>query len=134
LGMVKGTAAYMAPEHRIGRPVDRRADVYGVGAMLYELLAGAEINLDLEQLAHLGIEGWPHLRPLSQLRPDVPPPVDGLAFKALAYDGENRFPTCAAFEEAIDQFATRYNLVASDKQLAQWLEREIAALEQAAAS
>src|SRR4030095_5900953 len=96
LGMVKGTAAYMAPEHRIGKPVDRRADGYGVGAIIhellagteihlgrrplarraavygggaiiYELLAGTEINLALEALAHLGVEGWPHLPPLSQV-------------------------------------------------------------------
>jgi serine/threonine-protein kinase len=108
--------------------------VYGVGAILYELLVGAEINLDLEALAHLGVEGWPHLRPLSQLRPDIPADIDGLVFKALAYDREARYPTCAAFEDAIDEFATRHGLVASDKLLVQWLEREIAALEQAAAS
>jgi hypothetical protein len=134
LGMVKGTAAYMAPEHRMGRPVDRRADVYGAGAILYELLAGEEVNLDLEALAHLGIDGWPHLTPLPRLRADVPPEIDALVFTALAYDRDQRYPTCAAFEDAIDAFATRHNLIASDKMLLQWLEREIAALQRAATS
>ncbi len=133
LGMVKGTAAYMAPEHRAGRPVDRRADVYGVGAILYETLAGYQVNLDLETLAHLGVEGWPHLRPLSQIRGDVPPGTDELVFKALQYNRDDRYPTCAAFEDAIEAYATRNGLVASDKALIQWLEGEIAILEGAPA-
>jgi hypothetical protein len=128
LGVVKGTAAYMAPEHRIGKPVDRRADVYGVGAILYEIFAGTEINLDLEALAHLGVEGWPHLKPLSELRTDVPADIDKLVFTALAYNRDDRYASCAAFEDAIDDFATRHGLVASEKSLVQWLQQEIAAL------
>ena len=69
IGEIKGTAAYMAPEHRIGQDVDARADVYAVGAIGYELLTGQEINLDLAMLAHLGREGWPHLPPPSARAP-----------------------------------------------------------------
>lgn len=131
LGMVKGTAAYMAPEHRLGKPVDRRADVYGVGAILYELLAGTAINLDLETLAHLGVEGWPHLTPISQLRAEMPPDIDTLVFTALAYDREDRYANCAAFEEALDRFASEHDLLGTEKMLVQWLEKQLAALEAA---
>jgi hypothetical protein len=124
IGEVKGTAAYMAPEHRIGQVVDCRADVYGVGAISYELLTGQEINLDLANLFHLGVEGWPHLLPPSQVRPELPPELDAVVFKALAYDKENRFPTCAAFEEALEEVATRHGLVVSDKLISQWVEAE----------
>ncbi len=134
IGMVKGTAAYMAPEQRIGQSVDRRADVYGVGAIAYELFTGQEINLDLATLAHLGREGWPHLPPVSQHRPDLPPEIDRIIFKALAYEREDRWPSCQAFEEALEQYAMRHNLVGSDKLVAQWVEQEIAHIEAEAKS
>ncbi len=133
-GMVKGTAAYMAPEHRVGRPVDKRADVYGVGAVFYELMTCTEINLDLESLAHLGREGWPHLTPVAQLRSDVPPGVDAIIWKALAFDREDRYPSCSALEEALEGLAVENGLEIGDKAIHQWMDQQIAFLDGAPAS
>jgi serine/threonine-protein kinase len=126
IGQVKGTPAYMAPEHRVGEPIDRRADVYGVGAVAYELLTGETIDLDLANLAHLGKQGWPHLTPPSQVRPELPAELDDVVFKALAYDREDRYPSCAALEDALEAVAEKHGLGATDKQLVQWIEGELA--------
>jgi serine/threonine-protein kinase len=126
IGEVKGTAAFMAPEHRTGQATDRRADEYGVGAIAYVILTGTEINLDLAQLAHLGRQGWPHLEMPSKVRSDLPAELDAIVMKALAFDKEDRYADCAALEEAIDAVATAHGLQASDKQIAQWVESELA--------
>jgi serine/threonine-protein kinase len=134
LGQVKGTAAYMAPEQRTGQAIDRRADVYGVGTIAYELLSGQIIDLDLANLAHLGKEGWPHLQPLAKVRTDLPPEIDEVIFKALKFEKNDRYPDCSAFEVALENLAQSYNLVMGDKALAQWIESEFAAYKAATAA
>ena len=125
IGEVKGTAAYMAPEHRTGQDVDARADVYAVGAICYELLTGRTINLDLAMLAHLGREGWPHLAPPSSVRRDLPPELDAVVFRAMAFEREDRFASCEALEQAVAEIADRHGLAASDKVIARWIAAEL---------
>ena len=125
VGQVKGTAAYMAPEHRMGQPVDRRADLFALGAIAHEILTGTEINMDLLRLLPLGKEGWPHLPPPSQVRPDLPPELDAVIFKALAYEKTDRWDSCAEMEEALEAIADRHGLSGGDKAVAQWVAAEL---------
>jgi serine/threonine-protein kinase len=127
-GETKGTPSMMAPEQRVGEVVDVRADVYSVAAVGYELVAGVGVNLDLAALAHLGIEKWPHLAPASQLRPGVPAELDGVLLGAMSFAREQRPADCAVFEAACEEIAQRHGLVASDKDIARWVEAELALL------
>jgi Protein kinase domain len=127
IGEVKGTAAYMAPEQRVGQDVDLRADVYAVGALCYELLTGRVINLDLAMLAHLGRAGWPHLPAPSAVRPELPVELDHVVFRAMAYEREARHASCEELELALADVVARYGLSASDKMVAQWINDELAA-------
>ncbi|WP_232835433.1 serine/threonine-protein kinase [Actinocorallia populi] len=85
-----GTPGYMSPEQaRFGGGLDVRADVYGVGALSYHLLAGRAPG------------PAPVRVPPSGHNPEVPPAVDAVVLKALEADRENRWPTAAAYAEAI---------------------------------
>ena len=121
-GLVKGTPGYMAPEQRLGQAIDGRADLYGVGAIAYELLTGRPVNLDLALLAAKGQDGWPHLASIASVRPDVPPELEAAVMRALAFDREDRFPSCAALEQALEAIAVAHPPVAGDKTIARWVD------------
>ncbi|HEY4244646.1 MAG TPA: serine/threonine-protein kinase [Kofleriaceae bacterium] len=100
-GETKGTVQFMAPEQRMGKSVDVRADVFGAGAIAYELATGLALNLDLRKLAELGLEGWPHLPPVGEVRAGAPPELQEILWQALAYRPEDRFASARALEQAI---------------------------------
>ncbi len=124
-GETKGTPSMMAPEQRVGDQVDVRADVYSVAAVAYEILTGHNVNLDVAALAHLGIDNWPHLPTPTSQRPQLPPELDGLILGALAFDRERRPASCAALGASFEGVAKRYNMAASDKDIARWVGSEM---------
>lgn len=99
-GVLKGKIQYMAPEQALGRPVDRRADVWAVGAILYHLLAGKPAYEGDNQLATLHLLGSG--RPPVPLPDAVHPSIRGVVRKALAHAAENRYQTAAELREAIE--------------------------------
>jgi len=86
-----GTADYVAPEQIRGRPADARADVYGLGCLLFFALTGrppyARENLEARLWAHLH---EPPPAP-SRLCPGIPSAMDGLVARALAKEPADRF-------------------------------------------
>lgn len=100
-GSILGTPRYMAPEQiKSARDADLRVDVFSVGVLLYEMLAGrspypAE---DLGQLLGCVLEG--RTVPLVQVRPDLPPTVSAVIERAMARDPAQRFQTAGAIAEA----------------------------------
>ena len=123
-GETKGTLSMMAPEQRVGGQVDVRADVYSVAAVGYELVTGHAVNLDLAALAHLGVQNWPHLPLPSTLRA-LPPELDAILLRAMAFERDQRPADCAAFEAQCAAVMKAYNLTASDKDIARWVEGEL---------
>ena len=97
-GLAVGTAAYASPEQAAGsRGLDERSDVYGLGCVLYEMLAGpAPRGRDL--LARRFTEPLP---PPTVLRGEVPSWLDGVVGQALAARPDQRYPTAAAFRDAL---------------------------------
>ena|GEM_PF-2404861 len=85
--VILGTYEYMAPEQRLGKSVDERADLYALGVILYEMLTGA-LPLGRFEAA-------------SVLRPGVPAALDPIIHRALAPAPKDRFPSAVAFLEAL---------------------------------
>ena len=97
---IVGTVEYLAPEQIEGRPVDGRVDVYALGCVLYEMLAGeAPFRRGNELVALLAHVNDPPPK-VSERRPEVPDAFDDVIAKALAKDRELRYPTCQALVEA----------------------------------
>ena len=100
-GMVVGTAKYLSPEQFEGQPVDRRADVYALGVVLYEMLCGRVPFTGNTDMA-IGIQHVEH-KPLSprQVRAGIPRPLEAVVLKAMAKSPDDRYPTAAALQSAL---------------------------------
>ena len=104
-GTVLGTARYLAPEQLSGDPVDARADLYGVGLLLHEMLAGqAPFTGDSEASAALArLTTAPP--PLRSLRPDIPPQLEAITLRCLALDPADRYQDAATLGEDLGTIA-----------------------------
>jgi eukaryotic-like serine/threonine-protein kinase len=118
-GIVKGKLRYMAPEQIVGPAVDRRADVWAVGASLYHLLSGEppyEAEADADVLRAL-MSGRPP-RPLGNA---VHPAVEAVVLRSLAWQADQRFVTAHDFQRALEQAAYHAGIGASSADVAYFL-------------
>jgi len=103
-GVIKGKVRYMPPEQISGRAIDRRADIYAVGVMLWEATVGRRLwegHADVDIMKQV-IEG--KIPRPSERHPDVPPELERICMKALAPKREDRYPTAADLEQDLEAF------------------------------
>src|SRR5919202_1602116 len=113
-GSILGTAHYISPEQAMGEPVGPQSDLYSLGVVLYEMLAG-ELPYDADTplgIAMKHVNG--HLRQPKELDPSIPAGINAITLRLLAKDPEDRY--------------------ASDTELIEDLERAAAGLEPANAT
>jgi serine/threonine protein kinase len=101
VGTVKGKAAYMSPEQARGEAVDSGTDIYALGLVLYELLAGRRAQPG-DSLA----ERQEEIVPIERWRPEVPDPLRSVLATALQGNRERRYQTAGQMSEALERFLT----------------------------
>lgn len=113
-GTIIGTPRYMAPEQiRSARSADSKVDVYSLGVIVYEALAGASPFTASDHGQLLGAILTGRTRPLSEVRPDLPAAVERVIARALECEPADRYETAGELAEAFAAAAGR----ASGRQL-----------------
>jgi eukaryotic-like serine/threonine-protein kinase len=103
-GQVKGKFAYMSPEQLLGKPLDRRTDVWALGVVLHWLCSGA-LPFDAENEAALIREILEApVPPLGSKARGVPAALEAFAMRALARDLSARYPHARAMQQDLEQW------------------------------
>ncbi|MBI4237860.1 MAG: serine/threonine protein kinase [Deltaproteobacteria bacterium] len=116
---VKGKYAYMAPEQARGERVDRRADVFSTGVVLYELLTGQTLFSGPNDLAVL--ERVREARLPRGWEADIHPTIRSLLRRALANALPQRFPTAASFLSELAGFVRHHRITTNRVEMAAYL-------------
>ncbi|MEP7064932.1 MAG: protein kinase [Gemmatimonadota bacterium] len=106
-GFAVGTLSYMSPEQGAGDPVDGRSDLYSLGCVVYEMLAGVVPFSGPTAIAIIAQRFSGSAIPLRQRRVGVPAAVDVAVLKALEQVPANRFDSMEAFSSALGRAEER---------------------------
>jgi len=113
---IRGKPCYLAPEQITGDRIDRRTDVFALGAVMFELLSGQRLfDGKSVQAVYAAITSEP-LPPLAEVLPKVPEPLVEVCRRALQKEAADRFPTARAFERALEQARQAADIKPADQQ------------------
>ena len=124
-GQLKGKFGYMSPEQALGRPVDRRSDVFSLGIVLFELTTSRRLfrgESDVETLK-LVISG--QVPSPSSIDPSYPPELERIVLRALERDPRLRYQTAAEFEQDLRGFLKAERVVVPQSGIAGLLKRVV---------
>ncbi|WP_148313347.1 serine/threonine-protein kinase [Sorangium cellulosum] len=124
-GIIKGKTPYLSPEQLGGLPIDRRSDIFSLGALLYVLTTGLHpfrAETELSTVENITIK---NPLPPRELNGAIHPELERIILKALEKDRENRFSTCAEMQRAIDQVASTLGEPTTDEDVAAFVRQAI---------
>jgi serine/threonine-protein kinase len=102
-GVLKGKLRYMAPEQIAGEQLDRRADLFAVGAILWEALADERIWAGVSDMTVMQRVTTGDIPSPRSVNPNVPEILDAICMKAMAMDPAKRFATAEEFQIALEE-------------------------------
>jgi serine/threonine protein kinase len=104
VGVLKGKVSYMSPEQARGQKVDARADVFSTGVMLWEALTGRKLREGQNDQQMLWALASADLPCASSVKPWVPPELDAICARAMAWDREQRYPSAGELQHEIEHY------------------------------
>jgi serine/threonine-protein kinase len=132
---IQGKAGYMSPEQADGRPLDARSDVYQVGVVLWELLAGRKLRRRVEggpSLLEQALAGT--LPPLPERGIPEETALHDIVHRALQFDRRARFSSAAAMLAEVESYAARHRQLASALRFGEWIRTSFPVLDRLAPS
>jgi eukaryotic-like serine/threonine-protein kinase len=125
-GEVKGKLSYMAPEQVTTRDIDRRADIFALGCVLYEATVGERPYAGGDALATLYQLLEEPLTPPSVKSPGYPPELEKIIMRAMERDREARFATAEELGRALERFLLGEKAMVSDARIADLVKKTLA--------
>lgn len=123
-GILKGKFGYMAPEQVRGQPVDRRGDIFALGACLWEVLTSTRLFQGESDFATLEMVRAGRIRSPREVNPDVPQRLADIVLKALAPEPTDRYSSAMEFHDDLQAFMFAEGLFYSRKNLAAWMRQK----------
>lgn len=102
-GTLIGTPHYMSPEQAKGQPADERSDIYAMGVVLYEMLAGRPPFVAEEPMAVLHAHVYEECTPIGLMRADLAPETEALVSRCLQKDPAERLASASELVDFIDR-------------------------------
>jgi serine/threonine-protein kinase len=108
-GLVAGSPHYLAPEQLLGQEVDARTDIYALGVVFYELLAGRKAFMgdSVEQITTAVLTNHP--APAHEVQPGISPTLSKIAARAMARDPAKRYVSAAQMAQEIRNWFERHS-------------------------
>ncbi|MEM6290104.1 MAG: protein kinase [Myxococcota bacterium] len=120
-GTRKGKLSYMSPEQAVADPVDRRTDIFAIGAVLYEMTTLQRMFGGENELAVMHKLLFRERPRPTALRHDYPPELESIVMKAVAQQPSDRFSTAEEMQKALYEFAERRRLLSTPTHLTRWV-------------
>ncbi len=116
-GVLKGKVAYMAPEQARGERVDRRADIFSVGVMLWEAATGKRMWKGVPDITILQRLLSGEIPTPRSVKPEVPEALEAIILKALAHQREDRYETAADLQVALEKWVAASGETAHSREI-----------------
>jgi eukaryotic-like serine/threonine-protein kinase len=120
-GSMHGTVTYMAPEQCRGHAFDRRADIFSLGVILYELVTGTRLfwaDNDVASLHRVLAGNVPRPR---KIKPSIAPILEDIIMTAVATDPDKRFANARELADAVERYGAGVGQILAARSVARWV-------------